>query len=73
MRADEFEPQSAVWMCPDHDEAEYGPIYAREELPPGWTGSGLAVIEQDNATILVPPGFAATVGEFGDLMLRKDS
>lgn len=49
------------------------PIYAREELPPGWTGSGLAVIEQDNATILVPPGFAATVGEFGDLMLRKDS
>lgn len=25
----EFEPQAAVWMCPDPDEAEYGPIYAR--------------------------------------------
>jgi agmatine deiminase len=25
----EFERQSVVWMCPDPDEAEYGPIYAR--------------------------------------------
>jgi len=47
------------------------PIYARESLPRGWSGGGIAVIEQDNATILVPPGFVATVGEFGDLMLQK--
>jgi len=52
---------------------EATPVYAREKLPVAWTGKGLAIIEQDNATILVPPGFAARVGDYGDLVMTKES
>jgi N-methylhydantoinase A len=48
------------------------PIYAREGLPVGWSCSGLALVEQDNATILVPPHFTARVGEYGDIMLSRE-
>jgi len=48
-------------------------IYARDKLPVGWRGKGLMIVEQDNATILVPPGFTATVGDYGDLILAKES
>lgn len=47
------------------------PIYAREALPPGWRVKGLALIEQRDATILVPPRFTAEVGKFGDLILTR--
>ena len=52
---------------------ERTPIYAREKLPVGWTGKGLAIIEQDNATILVPSGFTARVGDYGDLIMTRES
>ena len=45
------------------------PVHAWSGLPAGWTGDGPAVIEQDLATILVPPSYRARVGEFGDLEL----
>ncbi|MBL8702731.1 MAG: hydantoinase/oxoprolinase family protein [Alphaproteobacteria bacterium] len=48
-------------------------IYARDSLPVGWRAAGLAIIEQDNATILVPPGFTASVGPYGDLVMVKES
>ncbi len=37
------------------------PVYARGELRPGATVGGPAVIESDDSTILVPPGFEAYV------------
>ena len=49
------------------------PVYARERLPAGCAIEGLAVIEQDNATILVPPRFTAVVGPYGDLVMSKES
>ncbi len=45
------------------------PVFARAGIPPGWTTSGPAIIEQDVATILVPPGFAIEAGALGDLWL----
>jgi N-methylhydantoinase A len=41
------------------------------QLPPGWTGPGPAIIAQETATVLVPPGFTAEIGQYGDLILRK--
>jgi N-methylhydantoinase A len=49
------------------------PVYARDGLPPGWRGSGPAIIEQDVATILVPPGYAIEAGALGDLWLTDTS
>ena len=49
------------------------PVYARARLPVGCAIEGLAVIEQDNATILVPPRFTAVVGPYGDLVMSKES
>lgn len=38
-------------------------------LRPGWTAPGPMIIEQDLATILVPPSYRARVGDLGDLEL----
>ncbi|CAH1687356.1 N-methylhydantoinase A [Hyphomicrobiales bacterium] len=48
------------------------PVYAWGDLSPHWAGSGPAIIQQDLATILVPPGYGARVGALGDLELVKD-
>ena len=49
------------------------PVFARAGLGPGWTASGPAIIEQDLATLLVPPGFRAETGALGDIMLTRES
>lgn len=48
------------------------PVYAWSDLGPQATMPGPAIIQQDLATILVPAGYAARVGKFGDLELSKD-
>ncbi len=48
------------------------PIYDRGDLPDGWSTRGPAIIEQDVATILVPPGFRARVGGLGDLWIEME-
>jgi N-methylhydantoinase A len=45
------------------------PVHAWNVLPPGWSADGPAIIEQDLATILVPPSYRACMGRFGDLEL----
>lgn len=40
-------------------------------LPPGWRVQGPAVIEQETATTVVPPGFSVSVSPFGDLILER--
>lgn len=46
---------------------------ARRTLPVGYRLRGPAVIEEETATTLVPPGWAARVLEGGDLMLERRS
>lgn len=46
-------------------------VFAWDELPPGWTGPGPAVVEQSTATVIVPPSFTVTMSRFGDLLLQK--
>ena len=46
-------------------------VFTWADLPVGWTGHGPAVIEQETATVIVPPAFHVSVGPFGDLILQK--
>ncbi len=47
-------------------------VYAWNDLQPGWQASGPAIVQQDLATILVPEGYRAHIGAFGDLEMTKD-
>jgi N-methylhydantoinase A len=49
------------------------PVFARADLDTGWAHVGPAVIEQDLATVLVPPGFRAVIGALGDIALTKEN
>ncbi|MFI5013009.1 MAG: hydantoinase/oxoprolinase family protein [Hyphomicrobiales bacterium] len=48
------------------------PVFAQGELAPGFAVAGPAIIEQDLATLLVPHGFCASIGAYGDIELRKE-
>ncbi len=48
-------------------------IYERDLLAPGHRLAGPAVIDQNDTTILVPPGFTATVQASGDIVIRKEN
>ena len=54
-----------VW----HDTA----LFAWDDLPVGWTTPGPVIVEQETATVVVPPGFSATIGRFGDLILQRSA
>ena len=47
-------------------------VYRRDALGPGHTLAGPAIIEQSDATVLIPPGYVAEVGAYGDLTLMKE-
>jgi len=47
------------------------PIYPRDELTPGMTFDGPAIIEQSDSTPLVAPGFRARVDEAHNLVLER--
>jgi len=42
-------------------------VYARDDLGRGHRIAGPAIVEQDDTTILLPPGFAAAVDRHGNL------
>jgi N-methylhydantoinase A len=48
-------------------------IFERGRLPPGARLDGPAIVEQLDATTVVPPGWTATVDRLGNLVLRKPS
>jgi N-methylhydantoinase A len=48
------------------------PIFSWDALPPDWVATGPAIVQQELATILVPPGYTARIGVFGDLEMMKD-
>lgn len=49
------------------------PVYDRQALAPGHRIAGPAVIDQNDTTILVPPGFAAEVAPLGDIVMRREA
>ena len=48
------------------------PIYAAEDLGGGSRTSGPAVIEQQDATLVVPPGWQVTMDRIGMLALSRE-
>jgi N-methylhydantoinase A len=47
------------------------PVFDWAGLPPGWQHHGPVIVEQETATVVVPPGFAASLGPLGDLILER--
>ncbi|MBM3647209.1 MAG: hydantoinase/oxoprolinase family protein [Alphaproteobacteria bacterium] len=58
-----------VWLAETGDHVET-PIYARDALRPGNRFAGPAVVEQMDATTLVPPGMTARVDAYLNLILE---
>lgn len=60
-----FGPQSGSLQCP---------VYDRRQLAPGATGTGPALVEERETTVVVPPGWAWRVDSFSNLLMeRKDA
>ncbi|MGW0204201.1 hypothetical protein, partial [Nonomuraea sp. NPDC003201] len=46
-------------------------VHLRESLGVGDAFDGPAIVEQDDTTVVVPPGWSADVDEAGNLHLRR--
>lgn len=46
-------------------------VWRREALPAGWCGEGPAIIEQVDATTVVPAGWSAECDAYGNLVLER--
>jgi len=57
-----------VWF--DGEAAMDTPVYERSDLPAGFSISGPAVVEQVDATTLIPPGTTAEVDKYLNLIIR---
>ncbi len=53
------------------DRWHEAPVYRREELRPGDTLTGPAVIQEFGSTLPIHPGFTARVDELGNVVVRK--
>jgi N-methylhydantoinase A len=49
------------------------PVHERQWLARGVEVSGPAIVEEMGATTVIPPGWTAIVGEWGELLLRRRS
>ena len=58
-----------VWLAEAGDFVDM-PIYARDALRPGNRFAGPAIVEQMDATTLVPPGWSARVDPYLNLILE---
>jgi N-methylhydantoinase A len=47
------------------------PVYSRERLPGGAPFHGPAIVEEMGATTVIPPGWTAAVGRWGELVLTR--
>jgi N-methylhydantoinase A len=62
--------ERAVWFG---GESTAVPVYVRDRLPGGIAVPGPAVVEEMGATTVVPPGWMATVGPWGEVTLMRRS
>ena len=58
------------WRRWRKDERAGFAVYDRADLPPGFTGSGPAIVEEYGSTTVVEDGFAFEVDRLGNLVLR---
>ncbi len=58
-----------MWLAEAGDVVDC-PIYARDALRPGNRFAGPAIVEQMDATTLVPPGWSARVDAYLNLILE---
>jgi N-methylhydantoinase A len=54
------------------DEAQQTPVYLGSAVRPGEVITGPAVVELPTTTVVVYPGWAATVTERGDYLLKRE-
>jgi N-methylhydantoinase A len=57
--------------APDADELDELDLYRGEELPPGGSLAGPAIVEYADTTLLVPRGWGASVDGFNNLLLGR--
>jgi N-methylhydantoinase A len=55
----------------DHEEHDTT-VVRRDDLAAGHAFEGPAIIVEQTATTVVPPGFNVTVDEFGSLVIRTE-
>jgi N-methylhydantoinase A len=48
-------------------------IWRRADLPPGARLAGPAVVTEDGTSCIVPPGFTASIGPGGELLIEDDA
>lgn len=77
LRAEQGRGADADWEPTDAREVFFDgqfvetPIYWREDLPTGASFPGPAIVEQLDTTTVVEPNMAATVDEYGNLLLEE--
>jgi N-methylhydantoinase A len=54
------------------DAAADTTVYDRDRLDVGVTFAGPAIVEQFDATTVVPPGWHASMDRYGNLILERD-
>jgi N-methylhydantoinase A len=54
-----------------HGRSYTTPVLARDHLPAGEVGAGPAIIEEQSATTVVPPGWRIEVDSRGNLLLKR--
>lgn len=69
-RAGELAARATVRMHSGHTAADT-PLYRREDLRPGETVTGPAILAEADATTVVDPGWQATAGDGGHLVLTR--
>jgi N-methylhydantoinase A len=57
----------------DDGQSLQTPRYDRNKLRAGHVVSGPSIIIQHNSTILVPPGYVAQTGEYGNLTIERSN
>jgi N-methylhydantoinase A len=65
-------PERTVELRHYADEPLQAGEYVRDSLPTGSTVSGPAIIREGLSTTFVCPGQVATVGPFGELIIRRE-
>jgi len=61
-----------VWH-PETDRVQATPFYRREDLRPGAVCEGPAVVTEQSATTIVPPGWSARLDRWSCLTMERDS
>lgn len=51
----------------------HAPVFSQDTLKPGFRAKGPAMVEQDIATVVVPPNYWVEIGSLGDIIMTRDN